>query len=61
MTNPYSARAVRVPRRRPEPKMRLTEVRLRGRILVAVRAKKLPMAMLPITDLRAMRLVLPSA
>ena len=39
-----------VPRRSPEPKIRLTEVRVRGRTLVAVRAKKLPMAMLPITD-----------
>ena len=41
--------------------MRLTEVRVVGRIPLAVRAKKLPMAMLSITDFRAMRFVLPSA
>ena len=55
------AQEVMLPRRRPEPKMRQMLVRLKERMSVTVRAKMLPMTMLPITDLRAIRLVLPSA
>ena len=49
------------PSRSPLPNIRLTEVRFTGITSSIVRENKMPMAMLPMMDLRAMKLVFPRA